>query len=475
MSAKKATTHSIIDKELLVSLRERSSIWQCRFCIDGVWQRVTTGERDLKLAKLKAKELYIEAQVRKKNNITPITRYFKDVAKVVLAKLKKEYDGGNGKEIYKAYINAIEKYLIPILGKYKMDSIDYQVLEHFDRERLRKMQGKAPTHSTQLTHNSALNKIFDEAVYRGYLNTNNRPTLKAEGKKTERRVEFSLDEVKALRNNFDAWIAKSRADTIELRYLLKDYVEVLLDTGARPGKELLDLKWSHLEVKNHPSVTHMGIISPPDEYDNEGSEIVFLNRNRTAYIKIMSGKTSVRQGVKTGRIAIGNINSVKAFERIAARNYGLSLDEVIKNKQQDYIFRYKQFQSEKNGRKGDAVKLLYPTDFVKLFRGYLESHNLLIDPVTEKARPLYSLRHTYATIRLLHDKITPQILVKQMGTSLAMLEKHYDHINTIQAVSQLRDEESRRLIDAGGEVDKRYAYQEIKKSRSKKRPAPTSN
>ena len=63
MTAKKATTHAIIDKELLVSLRERSSIWQCRFCIDGVWQRVTTGERDLKLAKIKAKELYIEAQV----------------------------------------------------------------------------------------------------------------------------------------------------------------------------------------------------------------------------------------------------------------------------------------------------------------------------------------------------------------------------------------------------------------------------
>lgn len=470
MTAKKATTHVIIDKELLVSLRERSSVWQCRFCIDNVWQRVSTGERDLKLAKNKAKELYIEAQVRKKNNITPITRYFKDVAKVVLAKLKKDYDNGNGKEIYKAYINATEKYLIPILGKYKMDSIDYQVLELFDRERQRKMQGKVPTHSTQLTHNAALNKIFDEAEYRGYLNSNNRPTLKAEGKKTERRVEFNIDEVKALRNNFDPWIAKSRADTIELRYLLKDYVEVLLDTGARPGKELLDLKWSHIEIKNHPTVTHTGIISAPDEFDNEGSEVVQINRNRTAYIKIMSGKTSVKQGIKTGRIAIGNLNTVKALERIARRNYDANLDDAIKTKQQEYIFRYKQFQSEKNGRKGEAVKFLFPTDLVKLFRGYLESHNLLVDPVTGKTRPLYSLRHTYATIRLLHDKITPQILVKQMGTSLAMLEKHYDHINTIQAVNQLRDEESRKLIDAGGEEDKRYSFQEVKKSRAKRTP-----
>lgn len=468
MSVKKATTHAIIDKELLVALRERSSVWQCRFCVDGVWQRITTGERDLKKATDKAKSLYIEAQVRKKNNITPITRYFKDVAKVVLAKMKKDYDNGNGKEIFKAYINAIEKYFIPILGKYKMDSIDYQVLELFDRERLKKMSGKAPTHSTQLTHNAALNKIFDEALYRGYLNTNNRPTLKARGKKTERRVEFSIDEVKALRQNFDAWIAKSRADTVELRHLLKDYVEVLLDTGARPGKELLDLKWSHLEVKNLPTIRQTGSTTPPDQYDDKGSEFVFLNRNRTAYIKIMSGKTSVKQGVKTGRVAIGNLNSVMAFERIAQRNYGIKLDQAIKDKQNEYVFRYKQYQSEKNGRLGKKEKLIFPTDFVKLFRNYLESHNLLVDPVTAKARPLYSLRHTYATIRLLHDKVTPQVLVKQMGTSISMLEKHYDHINTIKAVSQLRDDESRSLIDAGGEVDKRYEYVEVKKSRAKK-------
>ena len=95
--------------------------------------------------------------------------------------------------------------------------------------------------------------------------------------------------------------------------------------------------------------------------------------------------------------------------------------------------------------------------------------------MTGKARPLYSLRHTYATIRLLHDKITPQILVKQMGTSLSMLEKHYDHINTIKAVSQLRDDESRKLIDAGGEVDKRYEYKEVKKSSTKKKNQDAQN
>ena len=56
--------------------------------------------------------------------------------------------------------------------------------------------------------------------------------------------------------------------------------------------------------------------------------------------------------------------------------------------------------------------------------------------------------------------------IEKTGTSLAMLERHYDHINTLKAVSQLRDEESRALIGAGGEVDKRYEYKELKKSRA---------
>lgn len=83
MSPRKETTHIITEGELLVALRERSTVWQCRYKIDGKWQRTTTGERDLKQAKAKAKEIYLEAHIRKKNNITPITRLFRDVARGV--------------------------------------------------------------------------------------------------------------------------------------------------------------------------------------------------------------------------------------------------------------------------------------------------------------------------------------------------------------------------------------------------------
>ena len=162
-------------------------------------------------------------------------------------KLHNDINSGHGKATYKDYLVAIEKYLIPSLGKYKVDSIDYKALDKLNADRLKKMKS-APTKSTLLTHNAALNRIFDEAIYRGYMVASNKPVLIAKGKKSERRDEFTVKEIKALRGNFEKWIERGREDAKELRALLRDYVEVLLDTGARPGKELLDLNWGQLEL-----------------------------------------------------------------------------------------------------------------------------------------------------------------------------------------------------------------------------------
>jgi len=466
VSAKNPTTHTIIQGVLTIALRDRSSIWQCRYKIDGKWQRNSTHERDFKAAKDKALEIYNEATWRKKNNIAPITRFFKDIAKVVVKKLQDEITNGYGKPIYKDYITAINKYLIPILGKYKIDSIDYKVLSHFEQERLKYMK-KEPTKSTQLTHNAALNRIFDEAIFRGYMVAANKPILKAKGKKTERRVEFSVEEVKALRGNFEAWIERGRADTRHLRALLRDYVEILLDTGARPGKELLDLTWGQVELEVFPVFTPTGLAEQPNEYEPEAGELINFNLNQTVYLNILTGKTA---RVKGGRKALGYLNTYKALSRIADRNYNKSVKQVIKEHENDYIFRFKEFQSKKNNKLNTEVKLVPPTSLVKLFNQYLNEHNLLTDPSTKKDRQLYSLRHTYATIRLLYDKVSPAIIVKQMGTSLSMLEKHYDHIETIKSVHQLRNDESRKLIEADIQVDSKYAYDE-----SKAKKKPTSN
>jgi hypothetical protein len=65
MSDKNSTTHTLIERQLNVYLRERSSIWQCSFQVDGKWQRTSTGQKDLELAKKAAHEILIKANIRK--------------------------------------------------------------------------------------------------------------------------------------------------------------------------------------------------------------------------------------------------------------------------------------------------------------------------------------------------------------------------------------------------------------------------
>jgi integrase len=451
MPEQKETTHTLSERSLIVYRRERSSIWQCRFKVDGVWQRASTKESDLKKAKARANELLMEAVIRKRSNLPVITRKFRDVARLAVERLEHEIAIGKGKRSYTDYIRVINDYLIPILGKKSITSVDYQALDELNQKRTALME-KVPTQSTMLTHNAALNRVFDEAVIRGFLTEANKPKLEATGKKSERRAAFDMNELRAMLANFDAWIEAARtAQSKEMRTLLRDYVDVLVDTGARPGDELLNIQWRQIKFALKPTLAHTGVI---DNTDDAHEEILLPNLNRSVEL-VVSGKTGTRTIVAMNR-------TVKALERIALRNYDIDGSIVDPFKQltvptnKDYVFRTRDKEA--------------PTSWQKMFESYLKEHNLLIDPITSNKRVFYSLRHTYATLALTNDKVPIHTLAKQMGTSVLMIEKHYSHLKVIQAIDQLRGEETRKLIDAGGVVDETYTSQrKIKKQETKKK------
>jgi integrase len=62
------------------------------------------------------------------------------------------------------------------------------------------------------------------------------------------------------------------------------------------------------------------------------------------------------------------------------------------------------------------------------FRRFLEETGLLVCPVTQQNRTLYSLRHTYATFALINDGMDIHVLARNMGTSIPMIELHYNHL-----------------------------------------------
>lgn len=444
-----STTHVLMDKTLIIYRRERSTIWQCRYKVDGVWQRASTKEHELDKAKVKADALRIEAEIRKRANLPVVTRKFTNVAKLAIERMKDETASGKGKVSYADYIRVINDVLIPCLGKRNITSIDNAALDELDAWRITQM-GKAPSQSTMLTQNAALNRVFDEAVIRNFLTEANRPKLEAKGRASDRRPAFELDEIRALLAGFDGWIERAKNDSSkEGRQLMRDYVLVLLDTGARPGKELLQLKWKQIRESIKP------VVKQTDQVDGEGEPIVDHKLNRSVTM-VVTGKTGTRE-------IVGMQRTVATLRDIGKRNYDVEmpvlepLKNLIKPSNKDFVFRTRDKEDPSSS-------------FQKMFESYLTEHNLLIDPKTEQKRVFYSLRHTYATLALTHDKVPIHTLTKQMGTSVLMIEKHYSHLKVIQAIDQLRGEESRQLIDAGGVIDEAYASTKAVKAKKKSKP-----
>lgn len=435
-----STTHVLVPHQLVLYKRERSSVWQCRFNVNGRWQRTTTGERDELVARKRAHNILIEANVKLRLNVAPITRSFKNMALAAMRRMRQELEQGIGKIIYNDYIAIFEKYLIPFFGKHNVNNITPLLLAEYEAWRDKRMQ-KSAKRSTVQTHNAAINRVLDEAEIQGFLHATARPKLVTKGKQGKRRVEFTLDEIRKLKKNFDKWITQARADCVSIRELLRDYVYILLDTGARPGKELLDLKWIHIELKMFPQITKTGII---DQTEGANEEILLLNANKTVFIKVLTGKTSA----KGGRTIVGRLPTVKALDAIASRNYGKTLSELIRDQNTEYVFTYREYVSERQQQGLRDADLVRPKSLNKLFDEYLMALGLLIDNKTTQRRVFYSLRHAYATLALTHDKVAIHTLAKQMGTSVTMIEKHYSHLDAVKAVNQLRGVESRQLIES---------------------------
>ena len=152
-----------MDGEVRLFKRKHSKVWQVAFTLDGRQVRVSSKKRIVNDAVAAAREIYLDYRFRQKNGLPVISKRFADVAALCRATMKQQLDNGVGKKSFRDYIIVIDKYLVPFFGDIFVTSIDYEMLQRFARWREAKM-GREPRSSTLNTHNSALNRIFDEAV-----------------------------------------------------------------------------------------------------------------------------------------------------------------------------------------------------------------------------------------------------------------------------------------------------------------------
>jgi archaellum component FlaC len=92
---------------------------------------------------------------------------------------------------------------------------------------------------------------------------------------------------------------------------------------------------------------------------------------------------------------------------------------------------------------------------VKAFKVFLTKNKLLTDKEGQ-VRTLYSLRHTYATTRLRQGTSWDDLAI-QMGTSRAMLERHYSKFKVEDRAAEfsgLEEKRRKQLAKEKSELEK---------------------
>lgn len=370
------TARHDIQDGLYVYQQANSKRWYARFVLYGKWYSKATKEKELDQAIARAHLLLMEYKVKAENNLLVDSKRFKDVANQVIKKLQAELDNGGGKVTYRDYIQALNKYHIPFFDRIYITSIDQEKINAFSKDRIEKF-GRIPAKSTLQTHNSALNLVFKEAIEHKWMIAAQVPVLHTQGESGKRRASFTKEEYDKVYDTVLDMAENSRKDvTRQIRELLASYMDFCVNTGIRPGTEMEGVTWGDIEMTRQ-------------------------DHNVRFKVKIRKGKTTKHTGTRT----------------VVARDQIWDCLEELRERFPDRKPSDKLFRLE-DGKSTNELGVA--------FRKALEECDLKDSP--DGPRTLYSLRHSYITWQLLRRDLRLDILAKQCGTSVAMIEQHYSHV-----------------------------------------------
>jgi integrase len=377
-----------ITPELRLEIRKNSRFIQVVLKgSDKKWHRFSSKTKNREEAIEFGRSKLAEWRILERHGIPIGGKTFSYVAEMYLKRLSESDESDFNRKSDAQYSSIIKNWYLPYFGDLKIADIDEARIEEFDNYRKSKM-GREPAKSTINKHNIALNRLFEFAVKRKWLNRNELPilTIKNKGLPAERRGFFEPDEWNGLILFLAKWEVTGRKKiTRYKRAVLFEYVKFITMTGLRPGNETLGVRWSDFQyiapTKNMP------------EYYK-----VYLRRGKK------SGRGKVQAVEKSHRLAVVDAEMVNSLEILKF----MRINEINDD---DFVFCMPD---------GSPI-----SGFSEMFHKALEKTGLLFSVSGDK-RSLYSLRHSYSTWNV-RKGVTYEKLKTQLGTSVAMLQKHYDH------------------------------------------------
>ncbi|MEH6527954.1 MAG: hypothetical protein V7723_17935 [Sneathiella sp.] len=333
-----------------------------------------------------ADDWYRDIKHKLKNNLVINNQKFSQISKIYLEQLQQDIKLGVVPTQHLInYKPAVDTYINPFFDKRNIDTVTQQDINAFKKwchvywttgpgslvkgwtyNRYGKLIRNPAARSTKILSSSSMNKIcvvmreiYRVAVQKGAVKEAGIPkigsSIKGQGikqNKKNRRPAFSKAEYNILVQKLRHWPNKARTEAHkQRRLLLNDYVLILANTGIRPGTESDNLRWKDVT-----------------DVQQDGETYVQLN---------VDGKTGERQPIAMPNARI-------YFDRLKQRRTDV-LGHPPGNDEPVFCLP-----------DGTHVKNDY---FRAAFKRALEQFGMLQDSYGRNRSP-YSLRHTYATLRL---------------------------------------------------------------------------
>ena len=356
---------------MVIEQVDASPFWRIRYKVNGKWKSKTTKKKSQSEAEEFAREKLTELEVLKKHGIYKETsNTVSNVSKIYYQQLVDALKSKTGKPTYETYKSVVTRYIDPIAGNWDIRSVTNERLDEYFSG-CDQIIGPQQAKGIINTHNIVWRQIFRIAQDRRWMSADDIPrlTIKDKGRKGNRRQALTLDEYKQIRRFLRTYhISANQFSSKYRRQLLREYCIFLFTTGMRPGRELLGLRWKH--------INHQDGASPASIVNPKG---------------------------KTGDRPIVPLNSIKPSLR--------RLKELTKRTgPEDYVF------ATPDGEAAKGMSHLVSRAFTDAGLKY---------DAPGRARMAYSFRHTYATLLRVYRDYLFDELAENMGNRVEMIQRHY--------------------------------------------------
>jgi integrase len=404
----------------------QDDIWCATFLVGGQWQTrkpVSLGTRDFDEASEVARDKYAVLQTgqqitraykapapRKSQVEHPLRVYGERAIKKLREEAAAETVAGKEHNAL-AIARRIENDLVPRWGDTDITKLDEHALNDWIADEYRvedtaatvarygrqpKREGrqkvlKKPGVTTLGNLDWALRRVWSEAVADKIVDRRQRPMInKGLGEEGEARAFIDAAGVQAVaRVMTDEWIAcHENGDhpdhSPDMKWMLRTYVAIIACTGIRAGLEAKRVVIGNVQflVQRGRPVILIRVVKHQGKHRDARSVIVYEGDRAFNIRKLLR-------------------------EHIAWRREQGATDR-------DYMFAWPDGS--------------FPV-FRDVFDTVLRQANALTDPMTGEKRVAYSFRHYFAT-RLIEQRLSVAQVAEWLGTSSAMVEKHYNRFLT---------------------------------------------